>query len=70
MAKELPGAAGGTGSEPPTLIALILEMIALRHQIAVLKRSGTGRPLCSAKTQWLSCRTGQEAVLVVKSVQD
>jgi putative transposase len=27
-----------------TLTALILEMIALRHQIAVLERSGTRRP--------------------------
>jgi putative transposase len=44
MAMELPGAVGGTGREAPTLIALLLEMIALRHQIAVLKRSGTGRP--------------------------
>jgi hypothetical protein len=30
--------------EPRTLIALLLEAIALRHQIAVLKRSGTRRP--------------------------
>jgi hypothetical protein len=30
--------------EPRTLTALLLESIALRHQIAVLKRSGTRRP--------------------------
>jgi hypothetical protein len=30
--------------ERPTLTALILEIVALRHQIAVLKRSGTRRP--------------------------
>ena len=44
MAMELPGAVGGTGREALTLIVLLLEMIALRHQIAVLKRSGAGRP--------------------------
>jgi hypothetical protein len=33
-----------TGSEPRTLTALLLESIALRHQIAVLKRSRTRRP--------------------------
>ncbi|MGA9725758.1 MAG: hypothetical protein WBQ86_25115 [Candidatus Binatus sp.] len=32
------------GSEPRTLTALLLESIALRHQIAALKRSGTRRP--------------------------
>jgi len=32
------------GSEPRTRTALLLEAIALRHQIAVLERSGTGRP--------------------------
>jgi putative transposase len=31
-------------SEPRTLTALLLEGIALRHQIAVLERSGTRRP--------------------------
>jgi hypothetical protein len=31
-------------SEPRTRTALLLEAIALRHQIAVLERSGTGRP--------------------------
>jgi len=31
-------------SEPRTRIALLLESIALRHQIAVLERSGTRRP--------------------------
>jgi hypothetical protein len=31
-------------AEPPTLTALLLESIALRHQIAVLERSGTRRP--------------------------
>jgi len=30
--------------EPRTLTALLLEWIALRHQIAVLERSGTRRP--------------------------
>ena len=44
MAKELPAAPEDVRNEPPTLLALILEMIALRHQIAVLKRSGTRRP--------------------------
>ena len=44
MAMEVPGAGGGGGRESPTLIALILEMIALRHQVAVLKRSGARRP--------------------------
>src|SRR5271167_2930596 len=34
----------GPGSEPRTLIALLLESIALRHQIAVLERSRTRRP--------------------------
>jgi hypothetical protein len=32
------------GSEPRTLAALLLESIALRHQIAVLERSRTRRP--------------------------
>ena len=32
------------GSEPRTLVALLLESIALRHQIAVLERSRTRRP--------------------------
>jgi hypothetical protein len=31
-------------SEPRTRIALLLESIALRHQIRVLERSGTRRP--------------------------
>jgi putative transposase len=44
MAMELPGACGDARSEPPTWTALVLEMVALRHQIAVLKRSGTRRP--------------------------
>ena len=44
MATELPRAAGDARSEFPSLIALLMEMIALRHQIAVLKRSGTRRP--------------------------
>jgi hypothetical protein len=34
----------GRRSESPTLTALVLEMVALRHQIAVLRRSGTRRP--------------------------
>jgi hypothetical protein len=44
MAKELRGAGAVARSKSPTLIALILEMIALRHQSAVLKRRGTRRP--------------------------
>ena len=32
------------GSEPRALAALLLESIALRHQIAVLERSRTRRP--------------------------
>ena len=44
MAMALQRAAEDVHSESPTLIALILEMIALRHQIAVLKRGGTRRP--------------------------
>jgi len=32
------------GSEPRTLATLLLESIALRHQIAVLERSRTRRP--------------------------
>jgi hypothetical protein len=32
------------GSEPRARIALLLESIALHHQIAVLERSGTRRP--------------------------
>jgi hypothetical protein len=36
MARELQRATGDARSESPTLIALILEMIALRHQIAVV----------------------------------
>jgi len=44
MAMELPGACEDAHSEPPTWTALVLEMVALRHQIAVLKRSGTRRP--------------------------
>jgi hypothetical protein len=44
MAMQLTGAPGSARSEPPTWTALVLEMVALRHQIAVLKRSGTRRP--------------------------
>ena len=33
-----------SGGEPRTRTALLLEAIALRHQIAVLERSGTRRP--------------------------
>jgi hypothetical protein len=44
MAMELPRACGDVRSEPPTWAALVLEMEALRHQIAMLKRSGTPRP--------------------------
>src|ERR1700692_4574068 len=41
---QLPAHSGDARSEPPTWIALVLEMVALRHQIAVLQRSGTRRP--------------------------
>jgi hypothetical protein len=44
MAMQLAGASGDARSESPTWTALVLEMVALRHQIAVLKRSGTRRP--------------------------
>jgi hypothetical protein len=44
MATQLTGAPESARSEPPTWTALVLEMVALRHQIAVLKRSGTRRP--------------------------
>jgi len=44
MAMQLTGAPESARSEPPTWTALVLEMVALRHQIAVLKRSGTRRP--------------------------
>jgi hypothetical protein len=44
MATQIPAASGDARSEPPTWTALVLEMVALRHQIAVLKRSGTRRP--------------------------
>jgi hypothetical protein len=44
MAMQLPASSGDARSEPPTWTALVLEMVALRHQIAVLKRSGTRRP--------------------------
>jgi hypothetical protein len=52
MAMEFPGAVGGAGRESPTLIALLVEMIALRHQIAVLKRSGTRRPCFRLRDRW------------------
>jgi len=44
MAMQLPAASWDARSEPPRWTALVLEMVALRHQIAVLKRSGTRRP--------------------------
>src|SRR5271167_4378647 len=44
MAMQLTGAPWSASSEPPTWTALMLEMVALRHQIAVLKRRGTRRP--------------------------
>jgi hypothetical protein len=44
MAMQLRPAAGGARSELPSWTALVLENVALRHQIAVLKRSGTRRP--------------------------
>jgi hypothetical protein len=39
-----------SGGEPRTRSALLLEAIALRHQIAMLERSGTRRPLSLPKT--------------------
>src|SRR6202795_2080232 len=44
MAKPTNAALPLARSEPRTRIALLLEGIALRHQIAVLERSGTRRP--------------------------
>jgi hypothetical protein len=44
MAKPTSGAVPVARSEPRTRTALLLEGIALRHQIAVLERSGTRRP--------------------------
>jgi hypothetical protein len=38
--------------EPRTRTALLLEAIALRHQIAVLERSGTRRPCFRL---WIDC---------------
>ena len=41
--------------EPRTRTALLLEAIALRHQIAVLERSGTRRPCfrCRDRLFWI-----------------
>ena len=44
MAKATSGALPLARSEPRTRTELLLESIALRHQIAVLERSGTRRP--------------------------
>src|SRR5208282_1078652 len=44
MAIPTSGAVPVTRSEPRTRAALLLEAIALRHQIAVLERSRTRRP--------------------------
>ena len=44
MATPTSGAVAVARSEPRTRAALLLETIALRHQIAVLERSRTGRP--------------------------
>jgi len=54
MAMELHRAAEGGRHEPAMLIVLVLEMMALRHQIAVLKRTGTGR-LCFRLRDRLLC---------------
>jgi hypothetical protein len=43
MATQLRSISRMVRGERPTLTGLILEMIALRHQIAVLERSGTRR---------------------------
>lgn len=44
MAMPTAEAGSGTLGVPRSRTELVLEMIALRHQIAVLKRSGTRRP--------------------------
>jgi hypothetical protein len=44
MAKRTSGAVPVARSEPRTRITLLLESIALRHQIVVLERSRTRRP--------------------------
>jgi putative transposase len=44
MAKATNGALPVARSKPRSRTALLLESIALRHQIAVLERSGTRRP--------------------------
>src|ERR1700676_1679707 len=44
MAKPTSGAVSVARNEPRSRTALALESIVLRHQIAVLKRSGTRRP--------------------------
>jgi hypothetical protein len=44
MAEPLSGAMPVVRSEPRTRTVLLLEAIALRHQIAVLERSRTRRP--------------------------
>src|SRR5271167_2170505 len=44
MAKPTSGEVSVARSEPRTLTSLVLESIALRHQIAVLQRSRTRRP--------------------------
>jgi hypothetical protein len=44
MAKSTSGAVPVAGSEPRTRTSLLLESIALRHQITVLERSRTRRP--------------------------
>jgi len=44
MAKRKSGAVSVARSEPRTRTSLLLESIALRHQIAVLQRSRTRRP--------------------------
>jgi len=48
MAVLTSGAVSVARSEPRTRTALLLEGIALRHQIAVLKRSRTRRPCFSS----------------------
>jgi hypothetical protein len=44
MATSASAALSIAGSEPRTYSSLLLESLALRHQIAVLKRSRTRRP--------------------------
>jgi hypothetical protein len=63
MAMELRSISRMVRGERPTLTALILEMVALRHQIAVLEPSGTRRPCFSDNSKFET-----EAAIVKRSV--